>query len=230
MPKQQHTSDLLNNAQKRVHVAVSLSATALFLSACFPSANTSPSPSTTAISHSNAAPADSQPIDEDASTATSSSGNTDDSPLADYIPELGTPDPTDPNFELFEPCSEIPAEVFAAAGLHDMNSTTITGLGTACGQKLEEVSGVFINFGMFSATREQIEDETIPAKAKTKPAIEGIFNFVFHDEPSGNCHSAIETVEGTFTATAALTGSGTSDPELCDITNKKIETLLKGEN
>ncbi len=230
MPKQQHTSDLLNNAQKRVHVAVSLSATALLVSACFPSANTSPSPSTTAISHSNAAPADSQPIDEDASTATSSSGHTDDSPLADYIPELGTPNPTDPNFELFEPCSEIPAEAFAAAGLNDMNSTTITGLGTACGQKLEEVSGVFINFGMFSATREQIEDETIPAKAKTKPAIEGIFNFVFEDEHDGFCNTAIETINGTITATTELIGSGTSNEELCDIANRKIEVILQGEN
>lgn len=213
MPKQQHTSHLLNNAQKRVNVVFALSATALFLSACLPSANTSPSPSTTAISHSNAA------------SKTSSSGHTDDSPLADYIPELGTPDPTDPNFELFEPCSEIPAEAFAAAGLNDLNSTTITGLGTACGQIVDKKTLATLSI---STTDNEMANYRNDGRLLSFKQAAPPGSFLFGDPNLTNdtCNAAVETKRGTITF-AYQDFSGTKNLKtLCEEASNYLEKVI----
>lgn len=187
-----------------------LAVCALALTACTPLIDDPSSPST--------APAASETSGNESTTA--------DAQAPTF--ELGEFDP-EGDFELFDPCTEIPAEVLTEAGLgEEIGETTYDrNLSAMCTFDLSEEVHLP---GLISLTgdrnsREKIDERGFMVSSETKSAVPGVYLHVLQEESSDHCSAAVHTTRGRFAVMYDETMTQKTRDELCQVALAHLEEI-----
>lgn len=182
---------------------------ALALTACTPLIDDPSSPST-------AAPAASETSGNESTTA--------DAQAPTF--ELGEFDP-EGDFELFDPCTEIPAEVLTEAGLgEEIGETTYDGnLSAMCTFDLQEEARLpgLISLTGDRNTREKIVERGYMVSSEIESAVPGAYLHVLQEESSDHCSAAVHTTRGRFAVMYDETLTQKTRDELCQVALAHLE-------
>ena len=149
-------------------------------------------------------------------------------------PELGDFDP-EGDFEVFNPCTEIPAEVRAAAGLGEpVRDTAYDGdRSVLCSYyPLDSTLDGFYTLTGDKVPAGRIEERGLLLSATAESVIPNVY---LHHMGSGvpdECSAAVHTNRGRFVVHYMETLSTRSRENLCSLAIQKLETIhqLLGEN
>ncbi|MDO5032827.1 DUF3558 family protein [Corynebacterium sp.] len=131
------------------------------------------------------------------------------------LPPLGPFDPTEPGFSLFDPCTEIPQEVFQELGFDKQVNAPMRDTGVAhCGYK--DLEGAeYVGFG---ATDYPIENYRLAFGEATKIGNESLpaFSFEEGEYDSLFCTLYMETARGTIIVSSTGTDLSLPKTEKCE--------------
>lgn len=168
----------------------------------------------------------------DADTAPSNggaptSGSADTAPFDVHVP--ATFDPKDPNFKLFDPCTELDDEVFKKAGLG--KRSRITNGPNAdyklCGFQTAPESRYF---GSVSVVMNRVDLETVARNrylisAEVESSIPGLYFYRLDSESVHECSTVAQTEQGQFEIMLVDEDKVLSPSEVCDESLAILEVL-----
>ena len=142
--------------------------------------------------------------------------------------EFGDFDPYSLGNSLFNPCTEITPDEFAAAGFPEIivkdEGRTFHGLNTCHLPSTEEQrdKAVTVSFGNGNTTREMIEAQGLIYPDYRSELIPELFAFAANDFYPGYCYTQIDTARGGFGASAGGDSRSVSYTHLTLPTNREV--------
>lgn len=182
---------------------------ALALTACTPLIDDPSSPST-------AAPAASETSGNESTTA--------DAQAPTF--ELGEFDP-EGDFELFDPCTEIPAEVLTEAGFGEQISEPYydRNISVRCGyDAVEHPNGLLAITGDRNA-KSKIVERGLMIADQVESSVPGAYLHELTVGDAGHCHAAVSTTRGRFVVNYGEISPSRTQSEICEIALEKLETI-----
>ncbi|QNE89507.1 DUF3558 family protein [Corynebacterium incognita] len=146
-------------------------------------------------------------------------------PLAHYFPPLGTPNPEDPNFTKFDPCTEIPAEVFERAGIGDIGDVQSIGDHRGCGVSLGSSSEIYVFVSASSPGREAIDSRFKTFDLYFDDALPGIYYLMFRNDDFDGCNAMLDTERGSIKILIEKSNTNQLFKEKCHVAAKTLTTL-----
>ncbi|WP_311357858.1 DUF3558 family protein [Corynebacterium riegelii] len=159
------------------------------------------------------------------------------SPRAFYfesgVLEFGDFDPYSLGNSLFNPCTEITPEEYAAAGFPEIivkdEGRTFHGLNTCHLPRTEEQldKSVTVSFANGNTTREMIEFQGLLYPEYRSDLIPELFTFAANDASPGVCYVQIDTARGGFGASAGGDPRDVTTEEMCNAAIDIVEQLYR---
>lgn len=159
------------------------------------------------------------------------------SPRAFYfesgVLEFGDFDPYSLGNSLFNPCTEITPDEFAAAGFPEIivkdEGRTFHGLNTCHLPSTDEQrdKAVTVSFGNGNTTREMIEAQGLIYPDYRSELIPELFAFAANDFYPGYCYTQIDTARGGFGASAGGDSRYVTTEEMCTAAIEVVEQLYR---
>ena len=147
--------------------------------------------------------------------------------------EFGDFDPYSLGNSLFNPCTEITPDEFAAAGFPEIivkdEGRTFHGLNTRHLPSTEEQrdKAVTVSFGNGNTTREMIEAQGLIYPDYRSELIPELFAFAANDFYPGYCYTQIDTARGGFGASAGGDSRYVTTEEMCTAAIEVVEQLYR---
>lgn len=147
--------------------------------------------------------------------------------------EFGDFDPYSLGNSLFNPCTEITPDEFAAAGFPEIivkdEGRTFHGLNTCHLPSTEEQrdKAVTVSFGNGNTTREMIEAQGLIYPDYRSELIPELFAFAANDFYPGYCYTQIDTARGGFGTSAGGDSRYVTTEEMCTAAIEVVEQLYR---
>ena len=147
--------------------------------------------------------------------------------------EFGDFDPYSLGDSLFNPCTEITPEEYAAAGFPELivkdEGRTMVGLNSCLVSSTEEQKkhAVSVSFDNGNTTREMIEIQGLLYPEYRSELIPELFAFAAEDGYPGFCYTQIDTARGGFGASAGGDVIDITTQEMCTLAIEAMEQLFR---
>ena len=174
------------------------------------------------------------PTASSSSDAESASHDSVDAPAAFHFKsgtlEIGDFDPYTLGDDIFDPCTEISPEEFAAAGFHNVEPIPEEYAGLARGLSTCEIVGPrglpIADISNNTANRAAIEGQATVFEDHKSDVLPTLFTYDFEDPNSTGCFAQVDTVRGGLSVgVPGLPGRDTR-PSTCDRAIQALERLL----
>ena len=144
--------------------------------------------------------------------------------------EIGDFDPYTLGDDIFDPCTEISPEEFAAAGFHNVEPIPEEYAGLARGLSTCEIVGPrglpIADISNNTANRAAIEGQATVFEDHKSDVLPTLFTYDFEDPNSTGCFAQVDTVRGGLSVgVPGLPGRDTR-PSTCDRAIQALERLL----
>lgn len=144
------------------------------------------------------------------------------------LPPLGEFEPTDPSFELFDPCTEIPDETLQNMGVGELEGDVVRESGfSLCTYSLNETSQRSGVVGFSSSIRTPEDEQLLELKKsdsdKKQLPVEFVKNELFDDM---FCTGGVRTERGYITVSHSGYGFESSLQEKCSKVEQIIAEIL----
>lgn len=166
---------------------------------------------------------DTQPTESTTNVATTTTA------AAEPALELGDFDP-EGTFTVFDPCTEIPADVLAEAGLgeavgepyYDGNRSAMCSFRAQDG---EQHPGVFSMVGDRNP-KEKLEERGARVEEVTSSRTEGVYVHSMPGDTTQDCYAAVHTVQGRFGVAYGEALTGRSWDDMCEVAIGTIDNIV----
>lgn len=158
---------------------------------------------------------------------TPATGSADTAPIDVHSP--ATFDPKDPNFKLFDPCTELDDEVFQKAGLG--KRSRITNSPSAdyrlCGFQTAPASRYFgsVSVVMNSVNLTTVSENRFLIRTDASELIDGVYQHRLEEGSVHECASTAQTRQGQFEIKVHDSDKALSPDEVCEESLAILETL-----
>ena len=147
--------------------------------------------------------------------------------------EFGDFDPYALGDDIFNPCTEITPEEYAAAGFPEIivkdEGRTMVGLNSCLVSSTEEQKkhAVSVSFDNGNTNREMIEAQGLLYPEYRSELIPELFAFAAEDGYPGFCYTQIDTARGGFGASAGGDAIDVTTEEMCPLAIEAMEQLFR---
>lgn len=145
--------------------------------------------------------------------------------LADYFPPLGTPNPEDPNFTKFDPCTEIPAEVFERAGIGDMGELHEIGDYQGCGANVGKIAEAYIGLTVFEQGKDDIDNKLETYEMDIEKTHPEVYFLKINNDHADTCHALLDTTRGALRITVDVSSVKEIRAESCKVAAQTLTYL-----